>query len=71
MILVVEDPEPEYGDVDADLDGGVQTAGLPVVEVAADARTQRSANSFTQLKTNFRDFYLQAKCAQSKKGKRA
>jgi len=49
VILVVENPEPEDGDVDADLDGGVQTAGLPVVEVAADARTQRSADSLTQL----------------------
>ncbi len=45
-----EDPEAEDGDVDADLDGGVQAAGLAVVEVAADARAQRAANSLAQLK---------------------
>ena len=49
MVLLVEDPEPEDGDVDADLDGGVQTSGFAVVEVAADARTQRRPDGLAQL----------------------
>lgn len=36
MVLAVEDPEPVDGHLDADLDGGVNTPGGPVVEVSDD-----------------------------------
>ena len=46
MVFSVEDPEPEDGDLDPDLDGGVQAAHLSVVKVATDAWAQRGADSF-------------------------
>ena len=48
-VFSVKYPEPENGDVDSDLDGGVQAAGLSVVEVPADARAKRGTHGLTQL----------------------
>ena len=49
VVFVVNDPEPEHGHLDADLDGGVQTARNLVVEVSGDAGAEGGANRLTQL----------------------
>lgn len=44
VVFVVEDPEAEHGDLHANLDGGVQTPGLLVVEVPGEAGPQGAAD---------------------------
>ena len=40
MVLIVDHPESEHCHLDTNLDGGVQTAWLLVVEVSGDAGSQ-------------------------------
>ena len=49
VVFVVNDPEPEHGHLDPDLDGGVQTAGHLVVEVPGDAGAEGGADRLAQL----------------------
>ena len=44
VVFVVDDPEAEDGDLHTNLDGGVQTAGLLVVEVPGEAGPQGAAD---------------------------
>ena len=49
VVSVVQDPQAEHGHLHANLDGGVQTAGLLVVEVPGEAGTQGAADWLTEL----------------------
>ena len=49
VVFVVHDPQPEDGDLHTNLDGGVQTARLLVVEVPGEAGPQGTAHWFTEL----------------------
>ena len=50
VVAVVEHPQPENGEGNPDLDGGVQASRDPVVEVPGDAGTQHATDRFTALK---------------------
>ena len=49
VVSVLHDPQAEDGHLHADLDGGVQTAGLLVVEVPGEAGAERAADWLTEL----------------------
>ena len=49
VVSVLHDPQAEHGHLHADLDGGVQTARLLVVEVPSEAGAEGAADWLTEL----------------------